>query len=478
MNALGVLAHLAADHTLRERMVGVAGDGRETAVLDGDEEAAARRTVVRTDGQHAAFKGIMTPAMLGWVARLNPFKTPDTQRLAVLFGIVYFAQGMWYLPNQTITIVLKERGLSAGQVATFFSITTVPWLIKPVYGLVSDFVPLWGRRRKSYLVLTSALAAGAGAMLAVADDHGYWRLAILFTGMGLGLAFTDVLTDALMVENGRPRGLTGAFQSVQWACITLSSVVVGELGGNLAETRSLRAALLLAACFPLISLAMGASFVHEAPARFDRAAIRETSRAIRAAARGREVWIVAGFIFFFWFSPSFGPAFLYYQTDTLGFSQQFIGRLAALAAVAGVVGAAIYAPLSRRMPLKHIINLSIAAGVLGTLAYLLYRDKTSDLIIDISWGAIGMITQLAFLDLAAKACPRHVEATFFAALMSVYNIGQQLSQNVGARLYDAVGYTPLVYISAAMTALAWVLVPLVKIDQIEARARADLPPLE
>src|SRR5881628_2436660 len=177
MNALGVLAHLAADHTLRERMVRVAGDGRETAVLDGDEEAAARRTVVRTDGQHAAFKGIMTPAMLGWVARLNPFKTPDTQRLAVLFGIVYFAQGMWYLPNQTITIVLKERGLSAGQVATFFSITTVPWLIKPVYGLVSDFVPLWGRRRKSYLVLTSALAAGAGAMLAVAaiTATGAWR---------------------------------------------------------------------------------------------------------------------------------------------------------------------------------------------------------------------------------------------------------------------------------------------------------------
>ena len=451
------------------------------------------------------------------LARLNPFKTADAKRLAVMFGVVYFAQGMWYLPNQAITIILKDRGLSAGQAADFFLIALIPWVIKPVYGLLSDFVPLFGRRRQSYFLLTSALAGVAGLALAWGDwivggqitpftlplpelrvtvpwteiggkplefvlggpltftlVEGVW----LFTLMGLGLAFTDVLTDALMVENGRPRGLTGAFQSVQWACITLSSVVVGELGGNLAETRSLRAALLLAACFPLISLAMGASFVHEAPARFDRAAIRETSRAIRAAARGREVWIVAGFIFFFWFSPSFGPAFLYYQTDTLGFSQQFIGRLAALAAVAGVVGAVIYAPLSRRMPLKHIINLSIAAGVLGTLAYLLYRDKTSALIIDISWGAIGMITQLAFLDLAAKACPRHVEATFFAALMSVYNIGQQLSQNVGARLYDAVGYTPLVYISAAMTALAWVLVPLVKIDQIEARARADLPPLE
>src|SRR6266436_6035072 len=64
MNALGVLAHLAADHPLREGMVGVARDTRETAILDGDDEAAGGRAVVRTDGQHAAFKGIMATAMI------------------------------------------------------------------------------------------------------------------------------------------------------------------------------------------------------------------------------------------------------------------------------------------------------------------------------------------------------------------------------------------------------------------------------
>ena len=49
--------------------------------------------------------------------------------------------------------------------------------------------------------------------------------------------------------------------------------------------------------------------------------------------------MVGGFIFFWTFSPSFGPALLYYQTDVLHFSQQFIGHLGALGAVAGVVGA-------------------------------------------------------------------------------------------------------------------------------------------
>jgi predicted MFS family arabinose efflux permease len=217
---------------------------------------------------------------------------------------------------------------------------------------------------------------------------------------------------------------------------------------------------------------MALTIVREPAARFDRAAVAETWSAIRTALREREIWLVAGFIFFFWFSPSFGPAFLYYQTDTLKFTQQFIGRLAALGALSGVAGAVLYAPLSRRVPLKRIINLVIGFGVVGTLAYLLYRGTVSAVIITIAFGCISMIMQLAFLDLAAKACPRRVEATFFALLMSVFNLGVQLAENVGARLYDQVGYAWLVYIGAAMTALTWLLVPLVRIDRIEANARA------
>ena len=47
--------------------------------------------------------------MLARLRALSPFQTPEGKRLALLFAIVYFAQGMWYLPNQTITISLKDR---------------------------------------------------------------------------------------------------------------------------------------------------------------------------------------------------------------------------------------------------------------------------------------------------------------------------------------------------------------------------------
>jgi predicted MFS family arabinose efflux permease len=292
--------------------------------------------------------------------------------------------------------------------------------------------------------------------------------------MGLGLAFTDVLVDALMVEHGRRLDLTGAFQSVQWAAIYCSSILVGLGGGWLAERRRLDWAFVLAALFPLLSLGMATTIVREPRARTDRTALRLRLRAVGDALRAREVWVVAGFIFFFVFSPSFGPVFLFYQTDRLGFSQQFIGTLTALQSVGSVVGALTYAPLSRRWPLRRSINVTIGLSTVGTLAYLLYRGPASAIVLDVSYGWVYMITTLAFLDLAAKACPRQVEGTFFALLMSVYNAGVQLSQWAGGHLYEAIGFERLVLISTVATALTWLLVPLVRIEAIEARAHREV----
>ncbi len=416
--------------------------------------------------------GTETPSTL--LARLHPFKTRDTRNLAILFGVVYFAQGMWSLPSQALTVVLKERfALSAVQAATFFSVSGLPWLIKPVYGLLSDFVPLFGQRRKSYFLLVSLLASAAGLSFALIAKPSYWQLAGLFTLMGVGLAFSDVLTDAIMVEQGRPRGLTGVFQAVQWASISGASILVGLAGGHLAETRSLRTAFAFTACFPLVALTMAFWCVKERPAPADQRAFVETWTAMREALWERELWIVGGFIFFWTFSPSIGIALFYYQTDVLEFSQQLIGTLTSLGSAGGIVGAMIYAPLSRRLSLKQLINLSIAIGVAGTLVYLAYHDVRSAIIIATTFGCAGMITFLAFLDLAARACPRRVEGTFFALLMSLYNAGTQASDIMGGYLYDSLGYTPLVLISTGMSALAWVLVPLVRIDRIEAKARAE-----
>ena len=405
--------------------------------------------------------------------REHPFQSPEARRLALLFGIVYFAQGMIYLPDQVVSIVFKERGLTASQLATFTWITTIPWFIKPVYGLLSDFVPLFGTRRRSYFLLMSGLAAASALALSLMPDASYAWLATMITLLWLGVGFTDVLTDALMVENGQRVGLTGAFQSVQWGALSAASILVGVGGGYLAEHRAFAAAFALVACFPIVSFLMALLVVREPPARPTLEGFGETRSAVRQALGRRDLWAVAGFTFFWAFSPSFGAAFFYYETDVLGFSQTFIGVLSSLGAAASIAGAWAYARLSQQYSLRRLIVWSIGAGALGTLAYLVYRGPVSGVIITVVFGAVGMTTQLAFLDLAAKACPRRAEATFFALLMSVYNLGMRSAEWTGANLYDWLGYAPLVLISTAFTAAAWLLVPLVPIDAIQAAAQAS-----
>jgi len=421
----------------------------------------------------------MMPRMSALRDRLLPFKTPDARRLAILFAVVYFSQGMYHVADQVVTLTLKETlGLSPSQVGTFGTIILIPWVIKPIYGLVSDGFPIFGLRRKSYFLLTCALATLAGVALWLQAEPSYQSLIMWGLVMGVGIAFTDVLTDAMMVENGKPLGLTGVFQSVQWTAINVATLLVGLVGGYFAQHRMLSSSFLVAAAFPFLALVMGAVFIHEARAKSQREEFREAWRGIRGAVRDRTMWVVAAFIFFWTFSPSLGIPLFYYQTDTLKFSQQFIGLLGSLMAGAAIIGAAAYGPLSRLVSLHRLIVVSIAVSTVGTLAYLFYNDATSAMIIDTTFGGIGMLTQLAFLDLAAKACPKHAEGTFFALLMSVYNLGTQGSQVFGGYIYEWTSYSTLVWISAAMTGAAYFLLPLVDIPQIERRARAAGPPPE
>ncbi len=80
--------------------------------------------------------------------------------LGALFGLLYFVQGIVEptegLLSQPIKSLLRHWDYSAASTAWMMSALTLPWTIKPLYGLLTDFVPLAGSRRRSYLLLTTA----------------------------------------------------------------------------------------------------------------------------------------------------------------------------------------------------------------------------------------------------------------------------------------------------------------------------------
>ena len=110
----------------------------------------------------------------------------DGRRLIYLFGLVYFAQGIGQhsgLVAQPLNHYFKAAlGLDPAQTTEYLAILTIPWTLKPLYGLLSDFVPLAGYRRKSWLLLANLLAALGGPAAAAAP----W-LAAAALGLWIGL---------------------------------------------------------------------------------------------------------------------------------------------------------------------------------------------------------------------------------------------------------------------------------------------------
>ena len=110
-------------------------------------------------------------------------------------------------------------------------------------------MPLFGSRRRSYLlVATAAAAVGLGLAYFVPLPVGQrWVLLTLLIVPTLGIAFTDVLADALMIEVGKPRGLTGTLQSAQWFAAYLALLVSGIAGGWLTASGRHELAFLICA---------------------------------------------------------------------------------------------------------------------------------------------------------------------------------------------------------------------------------------
>lgn len=403
----------------------------------------------------------------------NKDLTAYARRLIVLFGLVYFCQGFAQhvgLVSQPLQFFFKQAlGLNPAQVTEYLAVLTIPWTIKPLYGLVSDFIPLFGYRRKTWLLVTNALAASGFLWMFGLDNPATIVTALMLTAFGT--AASDVIIDAVMVENGKKTGMTAKFQSVQWLWINIASVGTSLLGGWLCTMfepgTALHVAAMITLCAPLSVMAASWFIVREEKSSVNVAEMKATTKSLFAGFRSKTLWAVIAFLAFWYFSPSFGSPWYYHQTDTLHFSQAFIGILGAVGSAGQVIGALLYGRYFAKRTLKQQLAFSIVTGTIGTLAYLtlLTPGAYSQAIaigINLVFGAAAMIATLSTLTLAAQACPPKAEGFTFAALMSVTNGFTQISAIIGARLYVDVFHslTPLIFISAGFTFACFLLLPI------------------
>ncbi|MFZ4678372.1 MAG: folate/biopterin family MFS transporter, partial [Nodosilinea sp.] len=104
---------------------------------------------------------------------------PLTSELAAIL-LVYFVQGILSLARLAVSFFLKDDlGLTPAAVAAFTGIATLPWTIKPLFGLLSDGLPIFGYRRRPYLILSGLLGAGAWLAMATVVQSSWGAIAAI-----------------------------------------------------------------------------------------------------------------------------------------------------------------------------------------------------------------------------------------------------------------------------------------------------------
>ena len=186
---------------------------------------------------------------------------PAIPRLMWFFAIVYVVEGIGQAKTgivwQPLTYFLKEtQGWGPTEVSASLAIVDLPWVIKPLYGLISDFVPLFGSRRRAWLLLANLAGVAAFAGVALTDVPSSIVPALVLTA--LAMAVSSTLCGALLVENGQRHGASGAFVNQQWLFFNIGLVaavlVGGQLAQHLAAPIALHTAAWIAAAAPLAVL--------------------------------------------------------------------------------------------------------------------------------------------------------------------------------------------------------------------------------
>jgi MFS family permease len=382
--------------------------------------------------------------------------------LYILSALIYFNQGIGSLVSQPLFYFLKEHlGISIPMIMCLSSIANIPWLIKPLWGYLNDRFVLFGRRRTSYIILSSIISVFALLCLGLSPFISIYVLAGFMLLESLGGAIKDVAIDGLTVETCNKIGESGRGQSVQWGALFVAQILTGIAGGFIAEHYSYKIAYLLIAVFPILIGYF--AFKYPEPKIETKKIFLGLESWIKAIL-SKDFLLSALFLFFLWFSPSFGTPLLNKMREDLHLSKIWIGWLSTIGAIFSLVGALLYFKFSKGINLRKWLFYGTFLNAISTFAYL-YLTSVTVVYYAVLFGVSGAFTQLIIMDFCARTCPEGTEATTFALLCSILNFGSFCSNLMGAQLFSWFGYNGLVLISGITTIMCLGFIPYLKMEE-------------
>ena len=391
----------------------------------------------------------------------------STRNLILLFAGLYSIEGLCALSGltrQPFDHFGKDvAGWSATHLASMHALLALPWAVKPIYGALSDNVPLFGSRRRSYLVAANGLAASACLALWLTSSQAGVMICLVL--VSLGMALSSAVAGGVLVESGQRYGNANQLVTQQWLWYGLSNLAArlggGYLAGGLGPAEGLHTAAIILV-LPLVGVvALTWTLTPDPPRREEPKKLRVVLGEMSALVTSRRLLLVAAFLFCFTYNPGLQTPLYFHLTNELGFAQGLVGMLGAAAASGSIVGVIACRALAKRLRMRTMFYICVLLGVTTTLANFALVDRTLAVIVYFSAGISSVFGLVMAGTLAAEVSPGGQEGLCFAAMMSIENAASIASDASGSYMFDAFFHRqlgPLILLSAAFTAASAVLI--------------------
>ncbi|KDO67414.1 hypothetical protein CISIN_1g037870mg [Citrus sinensis] len=334
-------------------------------------------------------------------------------------------------------------------VQIYIGLCYLPSVMKPIWGLFTDAFPIKGYHRRPYFVIAGVAGCVSALMFSLLGKLPIAIALACSVGISAGIAIADVVIDACIARNSiEIRALAPDMQSLCGFCSAAGSLIGYAVSGFSVNHLGPQGALGVLAIPPVLLIVLG--FViyetRSANIRSEKKKVMEnvefTTKGMYKSMKCPQVWKPSLYMYlslavsisthegqFYWYTdPKAGPAF----------SQEFVGLIYALGAVASMIGVLIYHKTLKDYPLRNLLfSAQLLYGISGML----------DLIFILRWNlALGIpdsffviteqcvshiiskIRWIPMIVLSTRLCPIGIEGTFFALLMCIDSIGSLTSK--------------------------------------------------
>ncbi|XP_027332530.1 probable folate-biopterin transporter 2 [Abrus precatorius] len=324
----------------------------------------------------------------------------------------------------------------------YAGITSIPWIVKPLWGLLTDVLPVFGYRRRPYFIFAGFLAVIAMLLLSLHENMHLVLALLSLTAGSAGVAIADVTIDACVAQNSisHPSLATDmqslcAFSSSIGALLgfSISGIFVHLIGPmGVFGLMTIPAGLIILVGFLLDEPRMPNSSYRQVKQNF-----LDAGKAMWTTLRCEDVWRPCLYMYLsLALSLNILEGMFYWYTDSKGgpsFSQEGVGFIFSISSVGSLLGAILYQYALKDYAFRDLLFwtqlLYGLSGMLDLILVLRWNLKFGipDYFFVVVVESIAQMTNrlkwMPMLVLSSKLCPSGIEGTFFALLMSIDNVG-------------------------------------------------------